>query len=143
MVNSFELYDDARSCQRQKEKYSLLKTLNIAPKKGLSYILYFMFFLLLYWMRYSVYFSRLIVRGGPFCSIFSFFVQWSNDWPKHVVGSNKLNVQKFRGCVRARGRACTGLLLTASHSEMMLHKYQVIRYEVLGSHWIDFCFVTI
>jgi len=81
------------------------KDTEYCTQKGLLHISYFMFFLLLYWMRYSVYFSRLMVRRGPFCSIFPFCTwiyptwQWSDDWPKHVAGSNKLNVQKFGCCV--------------------------------------------
>jgi hypothetical protein len=40
-------------------------------------------------------------------SHFSFFTwQWSDNWPKHVAGSNKLNVQSS-GAVRL----CTGLLV--------------------------------
>ena len=44
----------------------------------------------------------LLWRGRPFCSIFPFciliFSTWwcSKEWPKHVVGSDKLNVQTFR-----------------------------------------------
>jgi hypothetical protein len=42
-----------------------------------------------------VYFSRLIVKGGFFCSIFPFRTcilstcWWSNEWPKHVESKVK------------------------------------------------------
>jgi hypothetical protein len=71
-----------------------------------SYCIYMIFYILCFYYSFGRNFSCILVewlwRGGLFYTIFLFCTcitwWWANEWPKHVAGSNKLNIQKFRCC---------------------------------------------